>query len=69
MASGKYVIPTKEETLQGASTEVNNLVLFNRRVTQRKTQRGAEYLSLCNSAPHSAKLCGFTNAKKTPGSC
>ena len=50
MASGKYVIPTKEETLQAGSTEVNNLVLFNRRVSQRKTQSGAEYLSPLNSA-------------------
>ena len=50
MASGKYVIPTKEETLQAGNTEVNNLVWFNRRVTQRKTQSGAEYLSPRNSA-------------------
>ena len=38
MASGKYVIPTKEETLQAGSTEVNNLVLFNRRGKRRVTQ-------------------------------
>ena len=62
MASGKYVIPTKEETLQAGSTEVNNLVLFNR--------RGAQRIFLCVTLRQTLRNSAvFKNAEKIPGSC
>jgi len=53
-----FICSRKPPTAYAGPAPAINIVLFNRRGTQRETQSCAEYHSLRNSASYSAKLCG-----------